>query len=242
MTTERLYKVGELAQLAGVSVRTLHHYEAIGLLAPSARTASGHRLYSRDDVERLTRITALAALGFSLEQVRTALDDPSWTPSRLIEAHLERARELLAEQSSLCARLEHLRDALRTGTDDPTTLFQTMEVMTMIEKYYTPEQLAQLEERRKELGDEAIQKVQEEWAQLFATARAELDKGTPPDAPAVQALARRSSELVTMFTGGDPGIAASLGRMYAENPPDRIHPGFDPEVFAYLQRARESLG
>ena len=81
----RLYKVGELAQLAGVSVRTLHHYEAIGLLVPSSRTQAAHRLYTRSDVERLMRITALTGLGFSLEQVRTALDDESWTPSRLIE-------------------------------------------------------------------------------------------------------------------------------------------------------------
>ena len=236
-----LFKVGELAQLANVSVRTLHHYEAIGLLVPSSRTQSSHRLYSRSDVERLTRITALTSLGFSLDQVRTALDDEAWTPSRLVEAHLERSRELLAEQAALCARLEHLRDVLQGGRDEIETLFETMEVLKMVEKYYTPEQLAQLEARRQAFGDDAIKAVEAEWTALFAAVKTHMENGTPPDAPEVQALAQRSQELIRMFTGGDPGIEASLARMYTENPVDKIHPGFDPAIFAYLQRAVASL-
>ena len=84
---EGMYKVGELAQRAGVSVRTLHHYEAIGLLVPSARSASDHRLYAAKDLERLVKITALTSLGFSLEQVRTMLDEPSST-AELVEQHV----------------------------------------------------------------------------------------------------------------------------------------------------------
>jgi DNA-binding transcriptional MerR regulator len=235
------YKVGELAALAGISVRALHHYEAIGLLVPSARSHAAHRLYSRSDVARLTRIVALTRLGFSLDQVRAALDDESWTPSRLIETHLERSRELLDEQRDLCARLEHLRDVLRAGNDDVLTLFETMEAMTMIEKYYTKEQLAQLEERRQAIGDEAIAAVQREWTALFEAFDTERKRGTPPDAPAVQALARRSAELVAMFTGGDPGIEASLSRMYTEEPVEKIHPGFDPAIFLYMKQAMEAL-
>lgn len=111
----------------------------------------------------------------------------------------------------------------------------------MIEKYYTKEQLAQLEERRRALGDDAIKAVEREWTELFAKVKAAMDAGTPVDAPEVQALARRSQELIAMFTGGDPGIAASLTRMYTENPADKIHPGFDPALFAYIQRAVASL-
>lgn len=235
------YKVGELADLAGVSVRTLHHYEAIGLLVPSSRTPSSHRLYSHSDVARLTRITALTALGFSLEQVRTALDDESWTPSRLVEAHLERSKELLEEQAALCARLEHLRDVLKSGRDELDTLFETMEVLKMVEQYYTKEQLAQLAQRRRAFGDDAIEAVETEWSELFAQLKAHMDAGTPPDAPEVQALARRSQELVQMFTGGDPQIEASLSKLYRENPVDKIHPGFDPAIFAYLQHATAGL-
>ena len=235
------YKVGELAALAGISVRALHHYEAIGLLVPAARTPSGHRLYVRADVERLARITALTQLGLSLERVRVALDDATSTPLRLLEEHLRRARDLLVQQRDLVARLEQLREALRVHGDDVDTLLQTMKAITMIEKYDTPEQLAQLQERREALGAEAMLAVQREWQQLFAALATERSRGAAVDAPAVQALARRSRELVAMFTGGDAGITAALSRLYAEQPVDRIHPDLDPDLFGYLRRAAAAL-
>jgi MerR family transcriptional regulator, thiopeptide resistance regulator len=67
-------KVGEVAEAAGITVRTLHHYEAVGLLTPRERTASGHRLYGDDEVERLYRVTQLRRLGFSLGEIGRALD------------------------------------------------------------------------------------------------------------------------------------------------------------------------
>jgi DNA-binding transcriptional MerR regulator len=239
-------KVGDLARLAGVSVRTLHHYEEIGLLVPSARTDAGHRLYARSDVGRLARIKGLTALGFSLEQARACLDDEAWSPLRLVEDHLARARESLEEQRALCERLERLRDDLRRGGDDVDHFIETLEVMNMIERYYTQEQLDALARRREELGEEAIADVEGRWQALFAEVKAELDRGTPPDAPAAQALARRWQELtretVAGFTGGDPGIAASLDRLYAEQPVHQIHPSFDPAVFAYMKKACDLLG
>jgi len=238
------YKVGELARHAGVSVRTLHHYEEIGLLVPSGRTDAGHRRYSRSDVARLARIKAMTALGFSLEQVRNCLEDEAWSPLRLVETHLQRARETLEEQRALCARLERLRDDLQKGGDDVDTFIETVEVMNMIERYYTPEQLANLAGRAEEMKDEKAA-VEESWQALFAEVKAELDRGTPPDAPAAQELARRwralTERTVAGFTGGDPGIKASLDRLYAEQPVQNIHPSFDPAVFAYMKRAADLL-
>jgi DNA-binding transcriptional MerR regulator len=237
--------VGELARLAGVSVRTLHHYEAIGLLVPSGRTFAGHRRYAPSDVVRLARIRGLTALGFSLDQARTCLDDEAWSPLRLVEDHLALAREALEEQRALCERLERLRDDLRRGGDDVEHFIETLEVMNMIERYYTQEQLDALARRREELGEEAVQSVEAEWQALFAEVKAELDRGTPPGAPAAQALARRWRDLtgrtVAGFTGGDPGIRSSLDRLYTEQPVHRIHPSFDPAVFAYMKQAGDLL-
>ena len=86
----------------------------------------------------------------------------------------------------------------------------------MIESYYTPEQLDDLKKRGEQLGEERIQQSQEEWAELIAQVRAEMDKGTDPSAPEVQAMARRWMALVNEFTGGDPGIERSLGRLWKE--------------------------
>ena len=78
--------VGEVAALAGVTVRTLHHYDRIGLLSPSGRTSSGYRQYAPDDLDRLHQVLLYRELGFPLEEVATLLDDPSADPRRTCAA------------------------------------------------------------------------------------------------------------------------------------------------------------
>jgi MerR family transcriptional regulator, thiopeptide resistance regulator len=75
------HRVGELAAATGLTVRTLHYYEEIGLLVASGRTPAGHRLYGDEDVERLYRICLLRRLGLPLDQIGKALDDPAWAGS-----------------------------------------------------------------------------------------------------------------------------------------------------------------
>lgn len=236
------FKVGELARRVGVSVRTLHHYEDIGILAPSERTPSGHRLYGRRDLERLARIVALTRLGLSLQEISKCLSDERWSPLRLVETHLERARAVLDEQRELCDRLQHLREnLLAQGDDDVESFIETVEVMNMIESYYTKEQLDSLAQRREAIGEEGMRKAEKDWSDLFAEVRTEMDQGTAPDAPAVQALARRWQALIASFTGGDPGIAGSLNRMYSEQPVEKIHPSFDPRLFEYMGKAMGAI-
>ena len=76
MTRSRTYQVKDVARLTGVSVRTLHHYDAIGLLVPGARTAAGYRLYTESDLLRLQQILIGRELGLPLEEIRRSLDDP----------------------------------------------------------------------------------------------------------------------------------------------------------------------
>ena len=73
--------VGEVAALAGVTVRTLHHYDRIGLLSPSGRTSAGYRQYAPADLDRLHQVLLYRELGFPLEEVATLLDDPSADPA-----------------------------------------------------------------------------------------------------------------------------------------------------------------
>ncbi len=99
-------KVGELAKRTGLTVRTLHHYDEIGLLKPSLKTESGHRLYTARDVARLQQVLSLRQLGFSLEQVRDCLDRPGFSPLEVIGLHVARLREQIELQQRLCDRLE----------------------------------------------------------------------------------------------------------------------------------------
>ncbi|GAB3483421.1 MerR family transcriptional regulator [Amycolatopsis cihanbeyliensis] len=93
------YPVGAVAELAGVTVRTLHHYDEIGLLSPSSRSNAGYRRYGDGDLDRLQRILLYRELGFSLEAIAAVIDDPDHDAV----GHLRRQRDLLLE------RIEHLR-------------------------------------------------------------------------------------------------------------------------------------
>ena len=104
----------------------------------------------------------------------------------------------------------------------------------MAERYYTPQQLEQLRERSRELGDEAIADAEREWPALIAAVEAERANGTDPADPRVQELAARWSELVEQFTRGDAGIAASLKAYYDDHP--NAH-GMSPELGDYVRRA-----
>jgi hypothetical protein len=135
----------------------------------------------------------------------------------VIRLHVARLRDRIAMQQSLCERLEaiaaHLEAAEEVSADH---FIRTIQEMTMIESYYTPEQLDDLKKRGEQIGQERIQQSQQEWAELIAQVHAEMEKGTDPTSPEVQAMARRWMALIEEFTGGDPGIARSMGRLWQD--------------------------
>lgn len=234
------WRVGELARATGLTVRTLHHYDEVGLLKPSSRTPAGHRLYSGDDVRRLYSIVALRQLGFALADVAALMDADGADPKTATRRRLEELDRQLAAQTRLRRRLAGLLEALeQDGEASPGQLVEIVEEMTMHEKYYTPEQLAELERRREELGgDAAMKKVEQEWAGLIAAVRAEKERGTDPADPRMQELAARWSGLIRQFTGGDPEITKSLKTMYEQEGPEKASRGMaDPELMEYAQRA-----
>src|SRR5919197_1928966 len=203
MTAEH-HRIGELAKVAGVTVRTLHHYDELGLLSPSARTGGGHRLYTAEEVERLYRLLALRGLGLPLDEIGALLETSDGV-AETVRRHLERVERQASALNELRTRLTQLLAALDGGEDSSQGFLDALEAMSMFEKYYTPEQLQQLEERRQQLGEDEIKRVEQEWKDLYARVREHREKGTDPSDPAVQALVRRSGELIRMFTGGGPG-------------------------------------
>jgi len=235
--SDEQYRIGELARAAGVTVRALHHYDKLGLLVPSFRS-HGHRLYTAADVQRLYRLLALRELGLPLGEIGSVLDADD-ALSGTVRKHLDHVQRRLEQLEALRQRLTWLLAALDGGAQPTTAILEAMEAMSMFEKYYTPDQLDQLERRREQFGDEKIKAVEREWAELYASLREHRERGTDPGDPAVQALGTRAGELVEMFTGGDPGIRASLQRMYEQEGPQRASRGMaDPEDQAYLAAIR----
>jgi MerR family transcriptional regulator, thiopeptide resistance regulator len=211
------WKVGELARRTGVSVRTLHHYDEIGLLSPSHRSESGYRLYTEADVVRLQQIRSLRTLGYSLEEIGAFLKRPDVTPDRVLQLHIAHLKERIGMQQRLCDRMEAIARRWRSDETVPTEEFlQVIEVTTMLDKYYTPEQMEELRQRREALGEDRMRQAETDWKELMEQVQAEMDRGTDPADERVQQLARRWMGLVQEFTGGNPGITQSLGRMYKE--------------------------
>jgi DNA-binding transcriptional MerR regulator len=219
---KRSWKVGELAKQTGMTVRTLHHYDEIGLLSPSHRTAAGHRLYAEGDVARLQQVASLRSLGFPLEEIRDVLNQQRLSPLEIVRMHAQRMREQVKSQQRLVERLDALAAGLSEAEDvSAEQLIATIEEINMFEKYYTQEQLDELAQRREQVGEGRIKEVEAEWPRLMAEVQAALDAGTDPCAPRVQEMARRWKGLVEEFTGGNPGIRQSLNNLYQNE--DTVH-------------------
>ena len=107
----------------------------------------------------------------------------------------------------------------------------------MYEKYFTAAQLEQIKERGRRLGPERIRQVEGEWPQLIEQVRAEMQKGTDPTSKIVQGLAQRWTALVHEFTGGDAGIARSVGVLYQQEPTVSGRVGIAAAIFEYISKA-----
>lgn len=234
-----MFKIGQLARRVGVTVRTLRHYDDIGLLQPTGRSASGYRMYSESDARRLAHVLMLRRLGLGLAEIKAHLEGAD--ASELLSRHIDRLRREVDEGLVMLRRLKSIQAHLEHGDQKLELL---MEAVAMIEKHYTKEQLEALEARRDGLDEGAMEAAERAWAEIFAGFGEAMARGDAPDTPENQARARRSLELIEAFTGGDPGIAASLGKMYEEEGPEKVLEGrheMDPELWAYMEAAKAAL-
>ena len=240
--TKATLQAGEFAKLAGVTVRTLHHYDRLGLLSPGARNAAGYRLYGDGDLARLQHIAALKFLGLPLQRIKTLL---AQSPPDL-SATLRLQRRLLSDQRSqidaALLAIERAERALAGGDGQPDrgSLRAILEVLTMhknmewVKKYYSDEQLADLAKRD---IPETRSQAEGDWARLIADVEAALAED--PAGERGQALAARWLDLIQAFTGGDPGIRSGLQKLYADraNWPETFEKPYSDEVGAFIARA-----
>ncbi|CAM5621232.1 MerR family transcriptional regulator OS=Streptomyces alboniger OX=132473 GN=CP975_19610 PE=4 SV=1 [Streptomyces alboniger] len=191
------YSVGQVAGFAGVTVRTLHHYDDIALLVPSGRSHAGHRRYSDDDLDRLQRILFYRELGFPLDEVTALLDDPAADP----RAHLRRQHDLLTARieklQKMAAAVEHAMEARTMGIN--LTPEERFEVFGDKD----PEQYAEEAEQRwggtdtyAESQRRAARYTKDDWKRMQAEVNAWSERydalmaaGEPPTGEAAMAMA-----------------------------------------------------
>ena len=207
------YRIGEFAELAGVTVRALHHYDRIGLLKPQ-RSNSGSRLYRLEDLERLVQIAALKFLGIPLREIKLLLKHGPLT----LADSLHMQREALTEKRRLIDRaivaIEAAEKVIQSGqTTDASILRKIIEVIDMkpqensMRKYYTEQAWTERAQLR-EVWEQAPAETRERWRQasqqLFTEIEAALN--LDPASEAAQALTKRWLQLVDRGSGGNDGI------------------------------------
>jgi len=219
--------VGAVSTLAGVSVRTLHHYDQIGLLHPSARSNGGYRLYEVGDLERLQQILFYRELGFPLEEIRRVMLDPSFDRGTALRAQ----RRLLAERASRAGALLEAMDATIEALEKGTEMDK--EDMFGVFGDFDPSQYDEEVKERwgdtdayKESARRSAHYSKEDWRRFKAESEeinndlaAAMDRGSPPTDPEVLKIAERARlQIDQWFYPCSREMHANLGRMYVADP------------------------
>ncbi|WP_330238584.1 MerR family transcriptional regulator [Streptomyces sp. NBC_00525] len=245
------YSVGQVAAFAGVTVRTLHHYDKAGLLSPSGRSPAGYRLYGEADLVRLQQILFYRELGFSLDEIAEIFKDPQ---ANALDQLLARQERLAAE----IARLERLSEVARRAIEvqrtgvalTPQERFEVFGEIAFDLSYATEAELKWADSPgRRESMARAAAHTKDDWRRLMGEAtawRAELlaafDEGEPSDGERAMDLAEEHRlHISRWFTACPPDMHRRIADDFAADPrafalvvpPSRQRPG----LAAYLRRA-----
>ena len=238
------HTVHQLASLAGVSVRTLHHYDQIGLLTPSARSAAGYRLYGTEDLMRLQQILLFKELDLPLAEIRRILDDPGFDPVRALAQH-RRTLELRAER---LARLLNTIDrtiARLTEVDMSLTDEELYEGLPKeqvdrwkqeMNERYDPGLVAESNRRVHAMSKEQWNDVKAE-GDAISRRMAEL-MGRAPGDPEVQKTVARQHAWIENFYPCSAEMFQGLGQHYAEHPEFRAnYDKYRPDLADFMRDA-----
>jgi DNA-binding transcriptional MerR regulator len=243
----RGYRVTEFADLAGVTVRALHHYDRLALLRPK-RSAAGYRLYTPRDLERLEQIVALQFLGLPLKEIKTLLDRESRRLPEVLRAQRLALEEKRCALGQAIRAIQDAELAIASGkAADVQVLAKIIEVIEMqdsnqfMNQYYSEEAQAKLAEKRKEWKPEMQAEVTKAWTDLIRDVEAALDED--PASEKAQALLARWQKLVEGFTGGDPSISQGLGKAWADRGDwsgqlkEQTAPFANPKIWEFIRKA-----
>ncbi|NUP16853.1 MAG: MerR family transcriptional regulator [Streptomyces sp.] len=222
------YSVGQVSAVAGVTVRTLHHYDRAGLLSPSGRSGAGYRLYDDTDLARLQQILFYRELGFSLDQIAEILKDPQANALNQLRARLRQLSEEIGRLQRLERVAEQAIEVQQTGVElTPEERFDVFGEIAFDLSYATEAQLKwQDSPGRKESMARAAAHTKEDWRQLMGEAaawRGELlaafDEGEPAGGERATDLAEEHRlHIARWFTTCPPDMHRRIADDFAADP------------------------
>lgn len=215
--------VKELAELAGVTVRTLHHYDEIGLLVPRARTEAGYRLYDHDDLLRLQQIMFWRELGFTLTDIAAALDDPDYDR---VEALREQRAELVRRHDDLGQILKAVDQTLaeleggqRTDEEEMFVAFDHSQYEDEVkERWGDTDAYRQSRERTTHMGKADFDRIAAENEAFVGRLAEAFTGGAAPDSDRAMDLAEQARLAIGQFYDCSHEMHVNLGDMYVADP------------------------
>jgi DNA-binding transcriptional MerR regulator len=224
---EMRYSVGRVAKIANVTVRTLHHYDEIGLLHPSGRLDSGYRAYSMADLERLQRILCYRQLGFPLDQVKAAIDDPDTDPLADLRRQHLLLSERIAELQRMRTTIETLMEARTMGiTLEPHELLDVFGDANPVaysqeaaQRWESSSAWAEAQHRTSTYTKDDWKRMQAEFATLMASIATAQADGLEPESARAMALAEEHRlYLERWFYSCSHLMHRGLGDLYVNDP------------------------
>jgi len=226
-----LLSVGEVARRCGITVRTLHHYDAIGLLKPLVRSDAGYRCYDRANLERLHRIQALRRSGMSLADIGNLLSGAEVPLADIIERQIAQIDQEVATATRLRQHLVTLQASLAAGQPpDLATWLDTLELMNMYETYFSHDEL-------KHLPLHENPSANAEWAALVKNMKAVMDRGGASSDPEAQQLGLQWLRLLARDTNGTAEFFARLDQMHLTDPAVRKATGITENMRVFVKEA-----
>lgn len=241
------HTVGQVARLTGVTVRTLHHYDEIGLLSPSERTTAGYRRYTETDLDRLQHILGYRELEFPLERIAVILDDPNAN----MVSHMRRQHTLLTKRighiQRMAAALERLMEAQTMGYN--LTAEERQEVWGDFrpeayeaeaeERWGGDDAFRQSQERAKSYTKQDWLTIKQESGEISQRLVAAMNAGTPAASATVMDLAEEHRQhLGRWFYECSPEMHRGLGQMYVDDPRfTATYEAIAPGLAVYLRDA-----
>jgi DNA-binding transcriptional MerR regulator len=237
------YLVREFAKLTRVTVRTLHYYDQIGLLAPSFERPNGYRVYTDADLLKLQQIVTLKFMGFSLDEIKRLLDSKGYeaakalrVQSAAVKDEIGRLREAARTIDQVLARLE------KDGRIHRQKLIKIMEVIQMgedvkkgwHEKFFSEKDMAEFAKIGKKYTPEDMVAYQNRWAALIDEVKAKI--GLDPASPEAQDLGRRWSALLNEAYGGHPELKTKIAQAYQSGAVPKEHNMIAPEVWDFIKK------
>lgn len=237
---KELWKVGEVAELTGLTIRTLRYYDQICLFSPSQYTDSGHRLYTKADLVRLQPILSLKQMGMSLEEIQLLLSNPEEHPAAdILQTQISRVKKEIEVQQKLVAELENALSATRSNRmmsiSELTKLLEALKMNK--EKYFSKQQLDTMESNYENADKQFLKHAEQEFKGLITEIRLEKEKGTSPTDEKVQDLAKKWNDIVNAFSEGDMAFRKQTERFHAENPGNELQHEIDGELYQFINKA-----